>query len=41
MNKNIICAALVYLFSTKITFAVDDTANVLPGLLHPILRLTI
>ena len=37
MNKNIICAALVYLFSTKITFAVGDTANVLSGLLHPIL----
>jgi len=37
MNKNIICAALVYLFSTKITFAVSGTANVLSGLLHPIL----
>ena len=37
MNKNIICAALVYLFSTKVTFAVGDTANVLSGLLHPIL----
>ena len=37
MNKNIIFAALVYLFSTKITFAVGDTANVLSGLLHPIL----
>ena len=37
MNKSIICAALVYLFSTKITFAVGDTANVLSGLLHPIL----
>ena len=32
-----ICAVLVYLFSKKITFAVSDTANVLSGLLHPIL----
>ena len=37
MNKNMIFAALVYLFSAKLAFAVGDTANVLSGLLHPIL----
>ena len=32
-----IFAALVYLFSAKLAFAVGDTANILSGLLHPIL----